>query len=257
MISLKQIGTICFTTILSLFISPSYSYITNASNCDEDVLNTTSAPASLEANYSANRINTKWYSDGTRLTGAGIPGTCTYDNALSLPAAQTKPGYAFGGWRVHVAAAPACTIPSTLVSTDGSSYGYKNDRTGSYGADSDNTSDYNLTEDNTWGVTWSNGDKVTGEAFCSTTDDGKSYAQTGNPGTIGGYAAGGRYCWCRATHYTANNAQQCSLSSPAWVFHRGRGSASDCAAFCAYNCASSVQYGSDFRAAMFGSNVAQ
>ena len=100
MLSLKQIGTICFTTILSLFISPSYSYITNSSGCNQGVLQTDTGPAALEANYSANRINTTWYSDGTAIQGA--PSYCMYDAAITLPSAQTKPGYTFGGWRLHV-----------------------------------------------------------------------------------------------------------------------------------------------------------
>ena len=144
-----------------------------------------------------------------------------------------------------------------MASTNGLSYGYKDDSTGEYGASSQNTSDYGLTEDNTWGVTWSNGDKVTGEAFCSTTNDGKTFGQTGNPGTVGGYAADGQYCWCKATHYTANGGNQCALSSPVWVFILDNGSASNCARNCVGNCARNVQRVSDFRAALFTGLVAQ
>ena len=62
----------------------------------------------------------------------------------------------------------------------------------------------------------------------------------------------GRYCFCKATHYTANNAQQCSLSSPAWVFRDDISSAADCAAYCAHYCASTLQAHSGFRVALFG-----
>ena len=216
--------------------------------------NIANGSAALEPDFSANTINTTWYSNGTAMTVDSAYQTCTYDAPLTPPTPEDRPGYAFAGWKLYV---PPCEIPSSLITTRGSSYGHKNDSTGEFGAYSDNTSAYNLTEDNTWGVTWGNGDKVTGEAFCSITNDGKSAGQTGNPGTVGGYAAGGQYCWCRATSYTANNAQQCSLSSPAWVFSLDGGSASNCADLCALVCASNVQTGSGFRAAVFTGLVAQ
>ena len=62
----------------------------------------------------------------------------------------------------------------------------------------------------------------------------------------------GQYCFCQATHYTANNSGQCPLSSPAWVFDSGIDSAAGCAGFCAGYCASDVQNNSDFRVALFG-----
>ena len=62
----------------------------------------------------------------------------------------------------------------------------------------------------------------------------------------------GQYCFCQATHYTANNSGQCPLSSPAWVFIGGNGSAADCAYNCANDCADLVQAASDFRLAVFG-----
>ena len=178
--SLKQIGTICFTTILSLFISPSYSYITNSSGCNQGVLQTDTGPAALEANYSANTINTKWYSDGTRLTGAGIPSTCTYDVALSLPAAQTKPGYAFGGWKLRVVE-PEPVIP-TLATVDPSIDG----------------SFSNEMEGNNWTATFSYG-----------TVTGTSYQESGAP--EGAYFSGEDMCmvnmsmgccYCRITSFT-------------------------------------------------------
>ena len=172
---------------------------------------------------------------------------------MTLPTNPTKPGYEFNGWKIRI----QCNIPSTDVSNNGNDYGYKSDSTGENGAAIYNTDLFNLTEDNTWCVSWANGDKVTGVAFCSTTNDGKRSEQAGNPGTTGGYAAGGQYCWCKATHYTANNAQQCSLSSPSWVFGSGNGSAAFCASYCAGYCAARVQNRSGFRAALFTGLVAQ
>ena len=249
MLSLKQIGTICFLSIIS--ISPTFadnetpSYITNASNCNQGVLHTTSAPASLEANYSANTINTTWYSNGTTLSGNGVPSSCRYDAALVPPTPDARPGYTFGGWTLKP---PPCLIPSSLVTTNGSSYGYKN---GGSTGDSSNTSEYGLTEDYTWGVTWSNGDKVVGEALCSQTSGTR--LNTGTPDETG--SGDTKYCWCKATHYTANNAQQCSLSSPAWVFSRDRLLAANCATRCADDCAYDVQASS--RVAIFTGLVAQ
>ena len=261
MLSLKQIGTICFLSIIS--ISPTFadnetpSYITNASNCNQGVLHTTSAPASLEANYSANTINTTWYSNGTQLTGDNIPGTCRYDAALIPPTPAARPGYVFGGWTLK----PRCEIPSSLVSTDGSSLGYKVHQ----GAYSENTSDYGLTEDNTWGVTWSNGDKVVGEAKCSAkSGDNHSSAWGGNSAdwtsdaaTLDNTAGKKKNCWCKATGYIASGESQCSLSSPSWVFFINELSVADCADYCAYNCAFRVRYYSSFKAAVFTGLVAE
>lgn len=67
----------------------------------------------------------------------------------------------------------------------------------------------------------------------------------------------GQYCFCQATHYTANNAQQCSLSSPSWVFGVDYGSAADCADVCASDCGYRAMYFSDFHAALFTGLVAQ
>ena len=244
--SIKQIVPICFT--LSFIIFPNFTFadnITASSTCTNGVLGTYTGPADIEANFDPNTINTTWYSNGTQLTGNNIPATCTYDNALTPPTPEDRPGYVFGGWSVIV---PPCEIPSSLVSNDGGSKGYKNDSTSPFGAYSLNTSDYGLTQDNTWGVTWSNGDKVVGEAICSQTSG--TWATAGTPDTTG--AGTTKYCWCRATGYIASGSSQCSLSSSSWVFNRDRGSADSCAHNCAGNCAGYVYDTSDFRAAVLG-----
>lgn len=260
----KQIIPICFGAIFSILTIPAYSTtppdLPDEATCDENNLNTASGPVDIEATWAPNTIGTTWYSDGVQITGNDVPSGCTYDDDIDLPTNPTKTGYIFTGWRVV-----PCEIPSTLVSTDGTSYGYKNDSTGQYGANSTHTSDYNLTEDNTWGVTWSNGDKVTGIALCSGQRgdnhveqwDGTSSDWTSDETTLTNASGEKKYCWCKATHYTANNAQQCSLSSPSWVFRywfsvsNGR-SATSCAFYCAYYCASRIQDNSSFRAAVFG-----
>ena len=251
--SLKQIGTICFLSIIS--ISPTFadnetpSYITNASNCNQGVLQTDTGPAALEANYSANRINTTWYSDGTALSGNGVPSSCTYDAALVPPTPDSRPGYAFGGWKIK-----RCEIPSTDVSTNCNAYAAKRLSGGTDSTDGGATAaTYGLEQPGEWGVSWENGDKVTGVALCSQTSG--TYLNTGTPDETGNGET--QYCWCKATHYTANNAQQCSLSSPSWVFKNRLAPAADCAFNCAFNCADLVKVRSGFRAALFGGNVAQ
>ena len=121
--SIKQIVPICFT--LSFIIFPNFTFadnITASSTCTNGVLGTYTGPADIEANFDPNTINTTWYSNGTQLTGNNIPATCTYDNALIPPTPADRPGYTFGGWSVIV---PPCEIPSSLVSNDGGSKGYK------------------------------------------------------------------------------------------------------------------------------------
>ena len=154
----------------------------------------------------------------------------------------------------NVAPAPACTIPSTDVSNAPNAYAAKRLNGGTdytYGGATAAT--YGITQPGEWGVSWSNGDKVTGVALCSQTSG--TYQNTGTPDETGSGET--KYCWCKATHYTANSAQQCSLSSPSCVFYGDRGAVSYCAGHCADNCATGVLNGSAFRAAVFTGLVAQ
>ncbi len=227
--------------------------------------NIANGSAALEPDFSANTINTTWYSNGTQLTGNNIPATCTYDAALTPPTPEDRPGYVFAGWRLMP---PACLIPSSLASTAVLSFGYKNDSTDEQGADSSNTSDYGLTEDFTWGVTWSNGDKVVGEAKCSALQGnshsgqwgGDSADWTATESELTNASGDTKYCWCRATGYIASGAELCSFSSPSWVFATFYRSASNCAYSCAYSCAYRVQSNQNnsvFRAAVFIGILAQ
>ncbi len=176
--------------------------------------------------------------------------SCTYDAVLTPPTPDARPGYEFNGWKIR----PECKIPSTDVSNNGNAYVAKSLSNGSdstYGGATATT--YGITQPGEWGVSWSNGDKVTGVALCSRTSG--TWATTGTPDETGGNRA--QYCWCKVTHYTANNAQQCSLLSPAWVYRNNGGSAVACRSQCAQSCAGAVLDGSDFRAALFTGLVAQ
>ena len=64
--------------------------------------NIANGSAALEPDFSANTINTTWYSNGEPLTGNNIPGTCTYDAPLVPPTPEARPGYAFNGWTLRV-----------------------------------------------------------------------------------------------------------------------------------------------------------
>ena len=128
-----------------------------------------------------------------------------------------------------------------------------------------NAPNYGISNPGEWGVSWSNGDKVTGVVLCSALPGnnhnyawgGDSADWTSDETTLTSATGETQYCWCKATHYTANNAQQCSLSSPAWVFNDDIASAANCASGCALVCAGNVQKYSGFRVALFGGNVAE
>ena len=268
--SLKQIGTICFLTFISIFPTfadnePTTPTLIPASDpgCNQAVLNTTEGSAALEAIYTPNTIGTTWYSDGVQLEVDNAATSCTYDTEMTLPTNPTKAGYEFNGWKIR----PQCKIPSTDVSNNGNAYAAK-----LLNGESDATSGgataatYGITQPGEWGVSWKNGDKVTGVALCSAQSGnyhglrwgGNSSDWTSDKTTLINATGETRYCWCKATHYTANNAQQCSLSSPAWVYRAGTDSADGCAYNCAYYCVNNLLGSSSpFRVALFTGLVAQ
>ena len=196
------------------------------------------------------------------MSGNGVPSSCTYAAPLTPPTPADRPGYVFGGWKLKI-----CKIPSGLLSTSISHKGWIGDSTVShnnvFNPYSENTSDYGLTEDNTWGVTWSNGDKVVGEAICSAiSGDSHGYAWDGNSddwtaseSELTSVSGETRYCWCKATGYIANGENQCSLSSSSWVTYYDYGA--NCAEECAHGCADIVDYHSGFRAALFTGVLAE
>ena len=234
----------------------------NDPGCNQAVLNTTEGSAALEAIYTPNTIGTTWYSDGVQLEVDNAATSCTYDTAMTLPTNPTKAGYEFNGWKIK-----RCLIPSTDVSNKGNASASKRLNGGSddtYGGATAAT--YGITEPGEWGVSWSNGDKVTGVALCSAHSGNNHSSQWGGDSsdwtsdetTLTSASGETRYCWCKAIHYTTNNAQQCSLLAPAWVFDFDFISAATCANNCAYNCTAGFypDY-SGFRAALFTGLVAQ
>jgi hypothetical protein len=88
-----------------------------------------------------------------------------------------------------------------------------------------------------WGCTGGSGVKrFAGISYCSSTNDGKSNAQQGNPGN-----SPGKYCWCALTNPAAS----------AWVFGNDHGSSDNCSRYCALDCAYYARNYSDFRSALF------
>ena len=114
--SIKQIGTICFA--LSFIIFPKFTFADNEptviptpANCNEAVLNTTEGSADLEAIYTANTINTTWYSGYGNNASVANATQCSYDGTINLPQTNpSRPGYAFNGWKLK-----ACSVPINNV----------------------------------------------------------------------------------------------------------------------------------------------
>ncbi|MFQ6695948.1 MAG: InlB B-repeat-containing protein [Alphaproteobacteria bacterium] len=227
-----------------LISAPAFSYVTDSSQCDNDVLSTYTGPANLTANWTGNNISVTWYNGDTEYDS----NQCTYGGELDVPTAPTKTGYTFRGWRVKQVA--QCSLsgldPSIEASWDATHTRWKSiNPTSAFAytmADifgTENSSDLNNGE---WALTFSYG-TVKGMTKCSSTNG--SYATPGTPSDTNG-----QNCWCQATNYTPNGGNQCNVASPSWVFSSEFVSSSACASICAYDCAS--RYGEDFRLALFG-----
>ena len=114
--SLKQIGTICFLFLISIF--PTFAddeptLIPTPASCNSSVLNTTEGSAALEAIYSPNTITTQWYTGYGANASFANDTTCSYNGTINLPATNpSRPGYAFNGWKLKT-----CTVPSTTLNS--------------------------------------------------------------------------------------------------------------------------------------------
>ena len=283
----------------------------NEPGCNENVLNTTTGPASLEAIYTPNTITTQWYTGYGENNVYSSPTTCRYNDTINLPQTNpSRPGYAFNGWKLRT-----CTVPNANLIINGTnSYGHGSDNCNVCDSNGDceiincsTVSDLSLNE---WKTEFSYG-VVRGIASCqSTIPSDMAYLRANLDSALGGeidqstflseYTAlagaekgviaqqmlnayaqedettfgvllfqlsslpgntnyttsdTGQYCFCKATHYTANNAQQCSLSSPIWVsvldnFHSSAGCAESCPVYCA-DLVNEISY---FRVVLFGAN---
>ncbi len=249
-----------FTTIAAVvgvvMLAPSYATNIPTTNpgCTTTVLgadNIANGSASLEPDFSANTINTTWFSNGTQLTGDNIPGTCTYDAALTPPTPAARPGYTFGGWTLRVSTPePAVMTLSSISNQSISAYGYvTGDCGGECGSenatyvwegywDPVNDDRYGFGQQQEWGITFESG-IVKGEAGCS-------YNDSGTPT----FDLSGNYCWCRATSLTPNEEEEQSFLSSSWVYLSDMGDWMNCAR-CSESCANEIRTNSTFRSSVF------
>jgi len=226
---------------------PATNGVAQPSTCDTDTLGSATGPVQLRADFTPEVINLKWYNGNERINVPSASNTCTYDTAISLPSNPTKTGYTFKGWKVR----PEYDF-STFDTTINGAHRYGR------GVDTSNDTDTcyydgNLVTCNTdfsdlgryqWKTPFSYG-TIYGDAMCSTVPG--TYAVAGTPTNDGG-----QYCWCMATGYLNNDIIYSSNSPLSWVFFNDYGSASDCAIYCARDCASRVQRIAVFRRAVFG-----
>ena len=236
--SLKQIGTICLT--ISLFTIPNFTFATNIPTtnpgCTTTVLgadNVANRSAALEPDFHANTINTTWYSNGEQLTGNNIPGTCTYDAALTPPTPAARPGYVFNGWTLRVSNSGGnggeepqqqCLAPSVLIRTEADDYRYVNAYDVSSGNLDNNSwySFYNVSgpsENNTWACGWdiTGSFVVFGEAVCAASSDeygAPDLEEMDGINTMDPYLS--MNCYCHATGYSTSGTR-CNFVSSNWV----------------------------------------
>ena len=181
--------------------------------------NIANGSAALEPDFSANTINTTWYSNGEPLTGNNIPGTCTYDAPLVPPTPSPRPGYVFAGWKVRV----PVDLASLGFITNGSDTCYLTVRGTSYGAQT-----CGLTEPGQWGAIFPYGN-VIGTSLCS--------EQTGTKYDVASSvtpSASGTGCWCRVTGFIPDGGTLQPVSTDRFVLVSTMANA-----FACQNCASS------------------
>ena len=251
-----------------LISAPAFSYVTNSSHCDNDVLSTYSGSANLTANWQGNPITVTWYNDDTQYDS----NQCTYGGNLTMPSSiPQKTGYTFRGWRVRQAACDLSTLDPTINASwdfdhiawkpiEGNGVGY--DLQYAYweediyfNIDNPNWQSQSFESversgglnNGEWEIIFSYG-TVKGMAKCSETNG--DHATVGNPSdTLG------QYCWCAVTGYTPNSGNTCSVAALSWVFYSGA-YADTCLFYCAFDCAASIGPrwgdGTNFRRAVFG-----
>lgn len=255
---------VLFTSIFALFLATSAwatGELSAPATCNTTDLGVSSGTLNVDLVWEANRINTSWYTgygDNTQITGANIPTSCNYDSAISLPAAPSRPGYAFAGWTLRV---PQCALPTLDSSDTGTDYGYINGTSPEPYAD--NALAYGLTQPQTWGATFVPGN-ITGSAMCSAyignnhgyAWGGTSSDWTADTATLTGASGDATYCWCRADAFTPTSSSECEFAPQPWVFNHGFNSTTDCSETCASECAQSLRGIPGFRDAVYSVAVA-
>jgi len=232
----KLILTTAICTIMACpaFADNENNNITDSNKgCVNDTLTTYSGSAELEADWSANHVAVTYY-NGDNVYGSA--GECTYDDTLTLPAAPSKDGYTFNGWKVKTAA--QCSLSGIDTSINGTGFAFiKFDGTAS--TDNGSTrkvpSTYNLSNNGEWAAEFEYG-TIKGISRCSTVGSGYSFGQTGNPSDDLNQD-GAKYCWCQITGFDADkDGEYCPIVASLWVFAGDYGSAASCASGCASDC---------------------
>ena len=245
-----------------LISAPAFSYVTNSSHCDNDVLSTYSGSANLTANWQGNPITVTWYNGDTEYDS----NQCTYGGNLTMPSSiPQKTGYTFKGWRVRDL---TCGLihQSTLVDGEWSAFKtisgqsciYMDFSTGDY---SESCSDTHIVGLNNgeWKVAFPYG-ILEGTSYCSA-KNGDNNNETWNNDSTNWLAteseltsASGekKYCWCKVAGYTSDSGNQCSLASSAWIFSiYGGETGTTCMEHCTSYCMELVGGLSDYRSVLY------
>ncbi len=270
LLSPKQIGTICFA-ISILFSAPSFAdpdipSSASSADCKHTPLQVYSGTSNLQAGWAPNTIQLHWYNGDTEIQNVPSESqSCVYDGTLTPPATiPTRTGYTFKGWRVrdltcglsHV----DISIGRTWYASKGSTgYCYYYNDTGDEVDGDCSDSHFAGLNNSEWETNFSYG-TVKGTSYCSgLSGDNNNWTWGGNSSDWSATeseltSASGekKYCWCKMSSYTPSGGTACNVASPSWVFSRGYESASDCADYCADDCANIVFVYDGFRRAVFG-----
>ena len=220
---------------------PSFANIdknAQSATCDSSTIGTTTGPANLQADWTANTINLDFYSNDTKVG----TGTCSYDGAINLPSTPTVPtGYTFGGWRLRAAAAPVqqCSLSGVDWDLGGTGNAYKQ-LSGGVGPNvNQDVASYGITQPGEWAVRFSYG-QVNGVAKCSSkTGDNSSYSWTNDSGNLtalgGELGTTGGACWCKITSFTENDSQ-CNFVGDTYIYYDSFANYDVCKDGCASGC---------------------
>ena len=284
------------SSIIAMFAVPAFAdtvtTLPNNAVCNETNLGTSSGAADIEVVWEPNTINTTWYSNGTQLSGNGVPATCTYNTPILPPTPAPRAGYVFGGWALRAPASPLLSLNASIAPTDASVINLDGTTQGSSAAT------YGLTQAGTAALHFSYGD-IYVEASCnesyagdidendarfqSLVDSAQQIEEQYNNGLITeaemerqldrlqilmvnilqvpsstfSRSVTGPNCWCRVYGYKPSGGQMQTLNSSAWFSTIDKGSDgrnnSSCAQQCLYEaCIDNFQRSSDWREMQYG-----
>ena len=241
---------ILLTSVFAIAVAlPSFADIAKdaeSATCDNNTIGTTTGHANLQAQWTPNTINLKWY-DGTEeieIANNAAQKTCTYDGAITLPEIEpTRVGYAFGGWQVVF----DLRTLSEYLDIEPTDWGFSRLDGTAGGAEAK----YGLTLGE-WVDEFSYG-TLKGIARCSIVGARLSKGNTGNPTNDTG-KDGARYCWCKATGFDQDKSGVYSpVASSHWVFLFERTANMDsCEHACALDCPYHTRYDRNVRRAIYG-----